>query len=151
GEALARSDEAIKISESLRTKVSSQRLRASYFATQQGYYEVNIDLKMKLYQAADSQKYLGAAFEASERSRARSLIDGLGESRADLTRGVSSDLLRREQEIRNRLSAKEQVQAKLLSGKATKEEAEAIRTELGKLLAEYDGIDAQIRASDRKY
>jgi CHAT domain-containing protein/predicted negative regulator of RcsB-dependent stress response len=150
-EALTRSEQAINISESLRTRVSSQRLRASYFATQQGYYEVNIDLKMKLYQAESSQEYLQSAFDASERSRARSLIDSLDDSHDEVTRGVSSDLLRLRREVKQRLSAKEQAQAKSLNGKPTKEEAESFKNELDKLIGEYDDIDAQIRGNSPNY
>lgn len=150
-QALAHSEEAINIIESLRTKVSSHELRTSYFATQQNYYELYIDLNMRLYQLDHSPKRLEAALQASERSRARDLIDTLVEAQADITQGVDQSLLEREREVQQKLNAKAQAQMKLLNEQHTDEQARALAQEIDQLIALYKSLRAQIRVSSPKY
>jgi tetratricopeptide (TPR) repeat protein len=79
-EALTDIEAAIAIIEDLRTKIGSQELRQSYFATVQNYYQFYIDLLMQLHQQNPSQGYDAKALHASERSRARSLLELLTEA-----------------------------------------------------------------------
>lgn len=143
--------EAVGIIESLRTNVSSQQLRISYFATKQNYYELNIDLNMRLYQQGSSPQYLEAALQASERSRARSLIETLSEARAEIAEEGSEVLLRQQHELQQRLQAKSQAQTGLLSTKHNAQEAEAIAKEMSQLITEYDKVRDRVRASNPKY
>lgn len=75
--------EAIAIIEPLRNNVTSEALRTSYFATKVDYYELYIDLNMRLAVANDEPSRVAAAFEASERARARTLIETLARARID--------------------------------------------------------------------
>lgn len=86
-EALKYVDEAIALIEPLRTNVTSEGLRTAYFSTKIDYYDLYIDLCMQL--AAGDSTRLIAAFEASERERARSLIDTLAKARFE--GGLKSD------------------------------------------------------------
>src|SRR6476661_438893 len=79
-EALTDIEASLKIIESLRTKVASPELRTSYFATVQDYYQFYIDLLMELHKTQPKSGYDTKAFEASERSRARSLLELLQEA-----------------------------------------------------------------------
>ena len=71
-----------------------------------------------------------AALLASERGRARSLLELLGESGAEIRRGVDAALLERERELERLISAKAEQQTRLLSGKHTEAEASAASKEL---------------------
>ena len=73
---------ALDIIESLRTKIASQELRASYFASSQQYFETYIDLLMQLHHRHPSEGHDGRALQVSERARARSLLEMLTEARA---------------------------------------------------------------------
>jgi tetratricopeptide (TPR) repeat protein len=150
-EALKHSRESLNIIESLRTKVASQRLRSTYFASQQNYYELYIDLRMKLYAVDKSQDHLAATLEASEQSRARSLVDMLTEARANISGGISEDLLKREREAQQRLNDKARAQMELLNGKHSKEEAANIEKEVNQASADYDAVKATIRATSPDY
>lgn len=141
-EAVRRGEEALKIIESLRTKVASHRLRTAYFATNQDYYEVYINLLMKLYERDKSSANVAVAFQASERARARSLIDALGEAGVDIREGVGADLLRREREIRQKLDAKARAKSEY---KYTKEQAASLGREIDSLIAEHDDVLTKIR------
>lgn len=150
-EALKLSEEALAIIEKLRTKVTSQQLRTLYFAGQQNYYELNIELNMRLYQRDGSPRHLAAALEASERSRSRSLIDTLVEAQADITQGVDEELLRQERDVQQRLNAKALIQMRLLNGKHTEEQAAALSKEIADLITEYDTLKAEIKDKSPRY
>ncbi len=66
---------AIALLETLRTQVTGARWRASFFASAQDTYEFLIDLLMTMDAAHPGQGLAQQAFEASERKRARSLLD----------------------------------------------------------------------------
>jgi CHAT domain-containing protein/predicted negative regulator of RcsB-dependent stress response len=146
-ESLKLSGEAVAIVEGLRTKVSSQQLRTSYFAAKQNYYELEIDLNMRLYRENQSSRHLALALQASERSRARSLMDTLGEGRSNITEGSSEDLVR----LEGRLRAKSEARTTLLSTKHTDSEAAAIAKEVIDLSKEYDETRDGLRAKSKKY
>ena len=150
-EALRHSQEATQILESLRTSVSSHQLRTSYFASHENYYELNIDLNMLSFRTDQSKQQVAAAFAASERSRARSLIDTLLEVRVDLTENVSDDLVRLESEIERRLQAKLEAQTNLLRTRHRESEAEAISKEITELIRQQSEVGGRIRASNPKY
>lgn len=74
-EAHNRVEAALAAVESLRTNIASQQLRASFFASVRQYHEFSIDLLMRLHKQRPSEGFDAAALEASERGRARSLLE----------------------------------------------------------------------------
>ena len=144
-------EKTIEIIESLRTKVASQDLRTSFFASNQGYYQFYIDLLMQLHKQQPSKGYDAKALHVSERARARSLLDLLTEAKADIRKGVEPDLLQRERTLQNQLDTLEQQRVKLLSGTHTDAEAKEVETQLSALLEEYKQIEAEIRAKSPSY
>lgn len=81
----------------------------------------------------------------SERARARSLLELLKESRADIRQGIDSLLLNRERSLRQRLSAKAAAQASLLNRKHTPEQAEAAAKEIGSITTEYEELQGKMK------
>jgi CHAT domain-containing protein/Flp pilus assembly protein TadD len=142
---------AITIVESLRTKIGSQELRSSYFATVQNYYELYIDLLMQLHKQKPSEGFDGQALQVSERGRARSLLETLAEANADIRQGVDPQLLARERALQQQLNAKAQEQLQLLSGNHTDEQASAIAHELDALTGAYQQTEVQIRQTSPHY
>lgn len=148
-EALRRIRAALHLVESLRTKVFSQELRTSYFATVQDYYEFNINLLMSLHKQQPLAGHDVEALQVSE--RARSLLDLLTEARVDVREGVDSALLGRERTVRQKLNAKAHRQAELLSGPYAAEQAVAISEEIKELMIELQQIERQIRQTSPRY
>ncbi|WP_458368100.1 CHAT domain-containing protein [Limnoraphis robusta] len=138
-EALTDMELAINIIEELRTKIISQDLRTSYFASVFSYYQFYIDLLMELHQQNPNQGYDAKALNASERGRARSLLDILAESGADIKKGVDPQLLAEEKRLLQRLNALDQTR-QLNPGERDfeelKQEIEAVRGELRNLEVE---------------
>ncbi|MGB3192585.1 MAG: tetratricopeptide repeat protein, partial [Limnoraphis sp.] len=146
-EALTDIESAINIFEELRTKIISQDLRTSYFASVYGYYEFYIDLLMELHQQNPNQGYDAKALNASERGRARSLLDILAESGADIKKGVDPQLLAEEKSLLQRLNALDQTR-QLNPGERDfdelKQEIEAVRREL-------QNLEVEIKRSSPQY
>jgi len=142
---------ALAIVELLRTKVASQDLRTSYFASVQKMYEFYIALLMRFHELYPFEGYEAAALQASERGRARSILETLTEARIDIRQGVDSSLVARERLLQQQLNAKEQYRIKLLSGKSTAEQTVSVEKETASLLTQYQEVQVQIRANSPSY
>ncbi len=150
-QALTQTEAAIKIIEDLRTSIVSQELRTSYFASVQGYYKFYIDLLMQLHKRNPSEGFDAVALQASERGRARGLLEVLTEAQADIRQGVDPTLLKRERSLQQQLNARAESQRQLLSGKHTEAQAAAVKKEIEALLSQYQDVEAQIRQRSPRY
>jgi CHAT domain-containing protein len=145
---LRRLESAIALVERTRADVRSQRLRASYTTSTQKFYELQIDTLMRLHQARQAEGFDALAVQASERARARSLLELLVESRIDVREGVDATLLERERAL-----------AKLLNEKATRQlelgvnspESAALKLEISQLENEFEMVRAAIRKDNPHY
>jgi len=81
---------AIEIAESTRTKVSSQELRSSYFATVRDNYDLYIDVLMQRHKQNPAAGFDREAFAVSEKARARSFFELLLEAQANRPEGVAA-------------------------------------------------------------
>ncbi len=151
-EALKDVEMAIDIIENLRTKIASPELRTSYFATVQNYYEFYIDLLMQLHKQQPNFNYNIKAFEASERSRARSLLELLQEANAKIREGVAPDLLQQEQKLQQQLDAIEKRRIELVSlPNPNLTQVEALNKQQQELLQQYQQNQTQIRSTSPRY
>jgi CHAT domain-containing protein len=146
-----RAEAAIAIIESLRARVTSQPLRLSFFAQAQDYYDFYVDLLMQMHRLNPGAGFAAAALEASERGRARSLLDLLNEAGVDLRQGASADLLERERSLRLRLNSAANYQRQLLSETYTTAQAAAAAKDVEELSAAVDELEARIRQGSPRY
>ena len=150
-EALTDIEAAIAIIEDLRTKIDSEKLRQSYFAQNQGYYEFYIDLLMELHRHTPNKGYDLKAFNASERARARTLLELLTEAKANIRQGIIPELREKENNLQQRINATAKRQMELFSGEHTEQQETAIKQELDNLLRQLDELRAQIRKTSPRY
>jgi CHAT domain-containing protein len=150
-EALSDAETGIEILESRRGTISSQELRSAYFATVQNHYEFYIDLLMRLHKQKPSAGYDGKALEASERARARSLLEILAEANADIREGVDATLLSRERALQQQLNAKARQQTQLLAGQHTEAQDNAVAKDIETLTSEFQSVESQIRQTSPRY
>ncbi len=144
-------EETLRIVESLRTKVASQDLRTTYFASVQKYYDFYIDLLMRLHERQSDRGFDGAALQASERARARSLLEILVEANANIREGVDPALLQREQTLQQQLNGKAEALTRLYTRPYTPEQAEGLRKDIDALSSQYQDVRAQIRQASPRY
>ena len=143
-----RLDEALGLVESVRAAVVAPDLRASFLAAKARTFELSVSVRMELDRKEPGRGHAEAALGASERARARSLLDLLQEARADPQGGTDPELERRAEDLGQRLAAKARRRIEMLAGAASAAEKEASARELFDLLAEDDRLAAEIRAKN---
>ncbi|MGD1903752.1 MAG: tetratricopeptide repeat protein [Geitlerinemataceae cyanobacterium] len=152
--ALDRIDASIAIVEQLRSEIASTSLRTTYFATVQEYYQLRIDILMRLHERDPEAGYDVRAFNTSERTRARTLIELLAEANLDLTADLDPALRDRERALRQRLQSLDAQRVARLQT-ASGVEIEAIVADFDRrttaVLRELDALAARIRQTDPAY
>lgn len=167
-EAVSLSEEMLKIVELLRGNVVSQHLRTAYSAKTQNFYELYIDVKMRLYELRHDEIHRAEALAANERRRARGLADSLAEAQHHIRGGVSPELLAREQANEERYRSKGllkqqllneiAVNQKVLDRQPTQQQRQrvdelnqklaSVSRDINQLTMEYEDIQARIRLSN---
>ncbi|MEG4329186.1 CHAT domain-containing tetratricopeptide repeat protein, partial [Microcoleus sp. herbarium5] len=151
-EALNNIESSLKIIENLRTKIASPELRTSYFATVQDYYEFYIDLLMQLHKTNPKSGYDTKALEASERSRARSLLELLFESNANIREGIDPDLLQQEKSVQQQLDDIEKQRIETISSpNPNQTKIGEIDSQRLALLQQYQQLQTKIRTASPRY
>ena len=143
-------EKAIEIAESVRAKVASLDFRASYFATVRPQYELYIDTLMQLAKEHNDGELVTKTFEISERSRARSLLESLGEDRANIRQDANPALLERAQQLQQTLNADAARRLQLIAV-GNNVEADTVSKEIDRVTSEYQDLNAQIRVTSPRY
>ena len=129
-------DSALALTETLRTAWVGADLRAYYSSTVRDRYQLQIELLMR--QHLDAK-----AFEASERARARSLLELLSESQADIREGVDPSLLAQERSLQANLRAKSEQRIRTQNA--------SLEKDIDSLTAQYHEVEAKIRSVSPRY
>jgi CHAT domain-containing protein len=133
---------AVEIQESQHSELNGDSLHAAFSAHARQYYESYI-------QALEEQAKLGAgdlsatAFEVSEQSRSRALLEHLKTARVDLRHGVSSDLLAQEKSLKRDLS--DLYHLIVYAPRLSPQQAEKARTDAATLQSKLETVEAEIR------
>jgi CHAT domain-containing protein len=106
---------------------------------------------MRLHRLRPSEGHDVSALGASERARARVLLEMLAEASADISEGIDAALLERERSLQKRINAGAEYQYRLLSEKHTQEQVEAAKRELDSLIDESRQVEAKIRETSPRY
>ena len=142
---------ALEIIETMRAKGSNQRLRTSYFGLVQDYFEFEIELLVRLHRLEPARGYAAAAFEVSERSRNRMLLDSINEANGDIREGVDPSLLEQENSLSRQLDAAAEVQQKVLAKPHTAQDAATAAKTVDDLAAQLEAVEARIRQVSPQY
>jgi CHAT domain-containing protein len=149
--ALQQIEQSISIIESLRTEFGGKQPRAAHSASIEEYYRLYVDVLMRLHEQHPDRGFNGKALLISERSRSRSLLESLIKEGSPLYPGSDQLLLRRERELRQLLAAKSELRVPHLSGAHNQKETQEVELELRTLEAEYQTVQAQLRAQAPRY
>ena len=150
-DALEHANAALEIAESVRATSSAQQIRAAFLSSVRDQYELQVDLFMQLHRSAPSAGFDAEALQASERARARGLLETLEEARAGIRDGADPALLEREQHVRKLLNEKAAAQARLLGGKPKPQQTAAMAREVEDLTGQLHQLEGQIRDSNPRY
>lgn len=144
-------ERAVRLVEEGRERSRIGSLRADLLAEKHDYYEMHVDLLLRLAERrspAEAEELAAAAFEVAERSRARSLLDALERAASEageLERVPRS--VRRRDEVRAELLRVERRLLESGGGKTPPRVVEELRARRRGLLAEEELLDAEVRAS----
>ncbi len=144
-------EEALEINDTLRTKVSGDEMRALYTATVHRLYDFYVDLLMRLNASRQDESFVVKAFEASERGRARSLLEMLSEGRQNIREGVDAALLKREQDLQRRIRETTAQRIQLAEDESSAKKVAELEKQLDELATEYKQVQGLIRASSPRY
>jgi CHAT domain-containing protein/tetratricopeptide (TPR) repeat protein len=143
--------QGLQITESLRAQISSQESRASYLASVHDDNEFYIDLLMRLHKAEPRSGGEALAFEASEQSRARVLLEQMTEAGTPIRQGVDARLIERERSAASQLNARAEQRTRLLAGQPKPQELAEINETISALEVELERAQAAIRQSSPRY
>ena len=141
---------ALAITEKLRSGVVRPDQRVTFLAARRGYFELYVDLLMRLDQQQRGAGHDVEALAASEQARARGLLDLLAKDRVNVRQGIPAELKRRETEIGERIG---RLQTRLWSGSQALPDAEAqrLRRELDQAEEAEKELDAEMRRREPAY
>jgi CHAT domain-containing protein/tetratricopeptide (TPR) repeat protein len=147
-DALDKAERLVKWFESERSLVPGPDLRASYFATVRFSYELLIDTLLDLHRAQPGAGFDVRAFEASERARARSMLELLAESHVDLRAGGNAALLERDRTVRALLASS--IERRVRTAAASPGNISLARqdAEIDKLTQDLDAIRSELRVNN---
>jgi CHAT domain-containing protein/Tfp pilus assembly protein PilF len=150
-DARAQLEAALPILESVRAGLLGHEMRAAYLASKRQVFSAYIELLMTLHRVNPADGFAAAALEASERVRARTLLDILGEAAAGIREGADPGLLARERQLQRLLQAKTEREMTLLSSHQTEAQAAVLANEVEQLVQDYRELQARIRGSSPRY
>jgi CHAT domain-containing protein len=155
--------DALQTIETLRSgSLRADEARTTFLATTKDVFdETTTDLaEMSLLAApagsgplsGKALDYAAEAFQVSEQSRARSLLDLLSETGTSITEGIPADLLKRKQDNLDRQQEiAEELLGVNLNPDQQKKKPSELEAELEKLQTDFDDIENQIRTASPRY
>ena len=149
--ALAHIEEALKLPEYVRTSISVEDLRVSYFSRVRHYYDFYIDLLGRMSVLSPSSGYDSKALEASERARARSLLEALADTRTSIREDATPELLERERSLQQHLKQNSEYFAQCLRSNIRPDQYADLQKKISDLYSELEAVRAEIRASSPRY
>ncbi len=144
GEAADAIDSALQLVEGTRGAIRRTELRTSYLAAVSGYYDLAVDL-------LEGEGRVAEAFEMSERSRARTLLEGLAQSAAQIDKGVDASAVARRRALLSRIDAKENYRAQLALQGDKIAQATAAAKEIAALREQLTALERQIQSASPAY
>src|SRR5207247_1063055 len=110
-----------------------------------------IELEMQLEKRQPRRGHEMAALVASERARARGLLDLLHKARPQIRAGVDADLLAREQRLTAAVEQADEQLTRLLSARSKSEAVQAAEREMEARLAELREVQRQLQIQSPRY
>jgi len=151
-ESRASIDRALEIVEELREGLDQEHLRSHFIGVSSDFYDLRVDLLLRLHEQNPDRGFDAQAFAASEWRRARSLLELVRKMGAGLPRDLPEKSLRRQNLLRGRLLRL--VQEKVLVGTGERRGSRSlaeIEREIEAALAEWEKLSEEMRRQSPAY
>ncbi len=143
--------DCLDLTDFLHGETANVKLRQSYLSEVYSRYELFISLLMKKNEQFPNQNFATKALQASEWVRARSTLEMIKLSEANITKDAVPETVKREKEIRILLNAKADKLTNLLSINADQAETEKLDNDINELEHELEEIKAALKQSSPNY
>jgi CHAT domain-containing protein/Flp pilus assembly protein TadD len=150
-DALQNINAAVQIIESRRQELKNDRLKTSYFAGVQAYYQLKTAILMALHQQNPDRGYATTALETVDQSRARMLRELLIQANAKINQAVAPELLQQEQTLNQAIDIKEKQLIQPASQPDNPDQLIALNQSIATLYRQLEDLKAQIRQSSPAY
>lgn len=144
-------EQALRLTESLRNRFFNQGLRTSFFSSGHVMYTAYVELLMKMHAQRPTEGLAALALQASERARARNLLEQLAENRQDIRQGVEPALLEALAASQRKLNSKAVRRDSLAGGAQNAGQLAELDKEIAELVRDQDQVQARIRAQSPRY
>ncbi len=148
-EAISYMQTALELIEDIRKATLRTDLRLAYLASQQSYYRFLVELYMERHRARPQAGDDALAFGVAERSRARQLLETLGEDREKFLQSIEPQLPTRARKLLQLVFVAEDDLRRERAGKGG--DVQALERERRRRLALYRSVEAQIRRASPWY
>lgn len=142
---------ATDLEETVRRRITSPALRASFNASERDTYGLFIDVLQRLHAADPSGGHDARALHVAERARARVLLESALDVRIDLRAGVEPALLERERTLQDELETASTRLSRALAVNASAERVEPLARAVEQLSWDYERLQAEVRQQSPKY
>lgn len=151
-ESLASINRALDLVEDLREDVRQRDLRASVIGARSDFYDLRVDLLIRLYEREPEKGHAATAFQASDSRRSRSLLEGVQAMGGGVLRNVPPEILSHQGALRNRLhqltGEKLMAESGALSGERGLSQ---IERDIRSTLAEWEKLAEEVRRQNPAY
>ncbi len=136
--------EAMLLIEEMRAEIKVDQLKDGFITNKMAVYETLISLLLNMEPSKSDQDPIAEAFDVAERSRARNLIDLLGNQRLTLKNAVDQGLYDRQKLLKSRM----QEQQMLVASSTNEKEKAVYQQALTRLQDEYTDLMLNIQAKN---
>ena len=150
-EAKEQLEKAIEIQESLRLQQKDQEIRTRLFTTVARLYEDYVGLLQQLHQQQPQQGFDRQAFLASERGRARSLLETMQTANVDIRLDADPQLLARERALQEQIKLLVTLEQSQREKKLDAATLTATRNDVDNALEQLRRLQTQIKLSSPRY
>lgn len=149
--ALRLARESVVIGESFSSDVLNSRVKSTYFSSIYNRYELYIELLMRMANRLGDKDYEILALQASEKARARSMLETLRLSGSHFTKDAKPEFVQREKEITVTLNLKADMVTDVLSSGTDASKVESLSGEMNVLYHELEEIKAVLKRDSPIY
>ncbi len=144
-------ENSILLTENLNSDILNTKLKTTYFSSVFDRYEIYINRLMKNHREQSAEEFAVRALQASEKSRARSLLETLQLADAAVTKDALPETIANANEIRALLNAKTDNLTNLLGGGGEKSEITKLDGEIDDLQNQLEVIKTDLKQKSPVY
>ena len=142
---------ALRAIEATRTHIDSDALRTSYFTSKQSYYDLAVEILMRMDRMSPHHGYAEQAWTVAERARARTLLDDLQEGGPGGTSNFDGRLQQKSAALELKLHDTEDRLLRLGPSASDIAHARQLEQKIHDMLLDADELEARIHASNPAY